>query len=156
LVLIALGLGAAGIFVCLYIGLALSSRRTVAHLRITRTPPGEAPEEIRQTWVGVELPLRRQEMNPSLYPTVGVLSGRSPCERASECGFGYGVDGRAAVKALASHSPEAAAWWRQHAPHVLEPGYRLWFPAEICERLGGASVYESLRIRGIRIRGAGT
>jgi hypothetical protein len=48
-------------------------------------------------------------------------------------GYGYAVNGRAAVKALASHSPEAAAWWRTNAPHVLASGYRLWFPSDVCE-----------------------
>jgi hypothetical protein len=106
---------------------------TVVHLCIVRTPPGEAPESIRQAWVGVELPLRRGETEPGLYQTVGVLSHVHP-----EMAMGYAVDGHRAVRALASHSLQAAAWWRQHAPHVLEPGYRFWFPCEVCQRSGPA------------------
>jgi hypothetical protein len=105
--------------------------RTVAHLRIVRLPPGEAPEEIRRAWVGIELPLRRGESEPSLHQTVGVLS-----QRGFKTTVGYVVDGRRAIRSLDSQLPAAAAWWREHAPHVVVSGYRLFFPAEVCERLG--------------------
>jgi transcriptional regulator with XRE-family HTH domain len=48
---------------------------------------------------------------------------------------GYSVDVRAAIKVLESHAPEAAAWWRKNAPHVLERGYRFLFSPEVCERM---------------------
>jgi hypothetical protein len=110
---------------------------TVAHLRIVRTPPGEAPEAIRQAWIGVELPLRSWETKPQNHPTVGVLSVRN-----SECAtaYGYSVDGRLALEALAHHSPPAAQWWRKHAPQVLDRGYQLWFPPEVCELVNGTRV----------------
>jgi hypothetical protein len=105
--------------------------RTVAHLRVIRMPPGEAPEEIRQAWVGVELPLRRWETKSGLHTTEGVLS-----LHGSGKVHGYAVDGRAAVEALAAHSPEAAHWWRTFAPQVVAPGYLLLFPSEVCEGPG--------------------
>jgi hypothetical protein len=105
--------------------------RAVAHVRVVSTPPGEAPEEIRRAWVGVKLPLRRWETKPDLHLTEGVLY-----RQTSTMTSGYAVNGRAAVEALASHSPEAAAWWRTHAPHVVARGYRLWFPLDVCERVG--------------------
>jgi hypothetical protein len=115
----------------LILGMAAWINRTVAHLRIVRTPPGEAPESIRRAWVGVKLPLRRWETEPRVHQAVSVLSHNFP-----ETIAGYAVDGRAAVKALACSSPQAAAWWREHAPHVLERGYRFCFPYEVCERVG--------------------
>jgi hypothetical protein len=115
----------------LMFGFAAWRGRAVASLRIVRTPPGEAPEVIRRAWVGVDLPLRRGETEPGRHLTVGVLSYQAP-----EMTTGYAVDGRVAVKALASHSPEAAAWWREHAPHVVARGGRLWFPCEVCEVIG--------------------
>jgi hypothetical protein len=105
--------------------------QTVAHLRILRLPPGEAPEEIRRAWVGMELPLRRGETEPRTLQSVGVVSQQGP-----EVTTGYTVDGRRAVAALASQVPEAAAWWRENAPHVVVSGYRLFFPLEVCERVG--------------------
>jgi hypothetical protein len=40
------------------------------------------------------------------------------------------------VRILAATAPEAAAWWRLNAPHVVVGGYLLVFPAEVCERVG--------------------
>jgi hypothetical protein len=34
---------------------------------------------------------------------------------------GYLVDARAALAILESAHPEAAAWWKAHAPHFLRP-----------------------------------
>jgi hypothetical protein len=112
----------------LVFGVRAWRNRTVAHLRIVRVPPGEAPEVIRRAWLGIELPLRRGESEPSLHQTVGVLS-----QRGAEMAMGYAVDGRRAVDALTSQLPAAAAWWREHAPHVVARGYRLFFPSGVCE-----------------------
>jgi hypothetical protein len=112
-------------------GVRAWKNRVVGHLRIVDTPPGEAPEEIRRAWVGVELPLRRGEGEPQQLTTVGAVSNEGP-----ELTTGYVVDGRAAVRALESHAPDAAEWWRQHAPHVLARRYRLCFPCRCCERIG--------------------
>jgi hypothetical protein len=124
---------ALGTVVALIVSIVLWNGRTVAHLRIIATPTGEAPERIRRAWVGVALPLRHWETEPSDHLSVGVLSHLAPARI-----MGYAVDGRAAVNALASHSPEAATWWRNHAPHVLERGYQFFFPCEACEYLGSA------------------
>jgi hypothetical protein len=114
-------------------GFAIRARwnRAVAYIRVTHTPPGEAPADIRRAWVGLELPLRRREGEPRPQVALGVLSGQDP-----QLATGYVVDARKAVQCLASHSPEAAAWWRQNAPHVLSLGSRLFFPFEVCERVG--------------------
>jgi len=111
------------------IGFAAWYRRPVGYLEIVRVPPGEAPEEIRREWVGVRLPLRRWDKEPCVQWSVGVLSHLGP--RPTR---GYAVDGRAAVKALARYSPQAAAWWREYAPHVMADGYKLLFPEDVCER----------------------
>jgi hypothetical protein len=120
-----------GSVVGLVFGVRAWRNRTVAHLLILRTPPGEAPEEIRRAWVGIELPLRRGETEPRDFQSVGVLS-----QQGAAMATGYAVLGRAAVDALASQSPEAAAWWREKAPHVIARGYRLWFPSDVCGRVG--------------------
>jgi hypothetical protein len=120
-----------GVGVGLWLGVRAWNNRTVAHLRIKSTPPGEAPEEIRRAWVGVELPLRSCETGTTCISSVGVLSHQYP-----ESAMGYIVDGPSAVAALESQAPAAAEWWRQNAPHVVAPGYRLFFPVEVCERVG--------------------
>jgi hypothetical protein len=109
--------------------------RAVAHLRIVGIPFGEAPEEVRQAWIGVELPLRYWENKPGLHESVGVLS-----DQGSREDLGYLVEGRIAVYHLAVREPEAAQWWRDNAPHVLERGYRLLFPAAVCEQVTKSGV----------------
>jgi hypothetical protein len=48
-------------------------------IKIVDTPPGEAPERVRQAWIGVVLPVAA----PSkwLWRTVGVVSGSNPLKR---------------------------------------------------------------------------
>jgi hypothetical protein len=99
-------------------------------IRIVRTPPGEPPEWIRRAWVGLKLPLATGESKARCVPTEGALSGEGPV-----FSMGYIVNGRKAVASLAAHSPEAAAWWRANAPHVVSSGYQLFFPAESCKEL---------------------
>jgi hypothetical protein len=98
---------------------------------ITAPPPGEAPEHIRAAWVGLELPLARGGKQPRTMAALGAIS-----DRAAGVQTGYVVDGRAAVERLAAHNPQAADWWREHAPEVLAPGYQFLFPTEVCHRLG--------------------
>jgi hypothetical protein len=105
-----------------------STRRAV--IRITQVPPGEAPEVVRRAWIGLELPLLAGQVRPDRGLALGVLSGRRVPAPDS-----YPVDGRTAINLLAAVSPDAAQWWRQHAPHVLARGYQLVFPAAVCERL---------------------
>ena len=47
----------------------------VPHVRITATPPGEAPLWVREKWVGLVLPLAPGGSAPGTYLTSGVLSG---------------------------------------------------------------------------------
>jgi hypothetical protein len=102
--------------------------RTVAWVRVIETPRGEAPPEVREAWVGVDLPLRSWETAPGTVKSGSLLTPGGPV-----LDEGYAVAGRSAINALARRSPEAAAWWRANAAHVLEAGYRFVFPAEVCE-----------------------
>ncbi|HVS39553.1 MAG TPA: hypothetical protein VMS17_28610 [Gemmataceae bacterium] len=123
------GVVVVGVVVLIWIAVRAAQNRVIGHVRIIQTPPGEAPDDIRRAWVGVELPLRPGEGQPRRMESVGAVSNEGPA-----VADGYIVDGASAVNALAAQSPEAAAWWRQNAPHVVAPGYRLFFPAEVCER----------------------
>ncbi len=111
------------------------------HIRITRTPPGEAPEHIRQAWVGLVLPVHEHHAGLQTRLGVGVLTGprtwfgillamlTGRARRAT----GYVVDAKAALDLLAAHAPKAADWWRTHAPRFTEPGRYFLFAGEVCE-----------------------
>ena len=114
-------------------------------LRIVSVPAGEAPLWVREKWVGLSLPLAQRGKSARRFPTGGVLSGPKSFlaslwalvrgKVAWESGFA--VDAEAAVTALATRSPDAAAWWRANTPHLVRPGRQFIFKREAAE------VYES-------------
>jgi hypothetical protein len=106
--------------------------RSAGVIRVVSIPPGEAPEEIRREWVGLELPLVHGAAQPQPLAVQGVLT-----HTPGSVMTGYAVDGRRALRLLASHSPAAAEWWRTNARHVEQANYLLIFPEYVCERLGG-------------------
>jgi hypothetical protein len=109
-------------------------------IRIIATPPGEAPEEIRRAWVGLVLPVAHGEPEPGAYFQSGVLTGpktligrwvRYFSGRLTR-GTGYAVDADTAIAILDERAPQAASWWRENAPHLLNCGRRFLFHAEVC------------------------
>src|SRR5207302_7652125 len=100
-------------------------------VRIVTIPPGEAPEEVRRAWVGLELPLAAGEKDARGLDIAGVLSGRTVGVTQ-----GFAVDGKRAIKLLAGHDTSAAEWWRHNAPHAARSGYQLIFPVNVCEKVG--------------------
>ncbi len=93
-------------------------------IRITGTPPGFAPEEIRAQWVGVEIPIDGAAVNESLSMP-GKWSG-------SENSDGYTVATEDAIAALKqAGKDEAAAFWQE----VRNLGSVLRFKKDVCELL---------------------
>lgn len=132
------------------------------HIRITRTPPGEAPEHIRQGWVGSVLPVHERYAGPQtrlgvgvrtgprtwLGVLLGILTGRA--KRAT----GYVVDAKTSLELLATHAPEAADWWRTNAPRLLEPGRSFLFAADVCEEVQEPKFSMPLHARDTAVRDA--
>jgi hypothetical protein len=109
-------------------------------VKIVRRPIGEAPDQIRDAWIGLLLPLAHERRRT--WKGVGVLSGPHNLilqlwTRARGKGLnvdGYAVDAKSAVDILAVQHPEAAGWWREHAPSLLDGKRWFVFDAEACER----------------------
>jgi hypothetical protein len=109
-------------------------------IRIVSVPPGEAPEHIRRSWVGLTLPLVLGRAGPQTVAASGVLSGPKSFAGAVlhalagklEQRVGYVVDANTAIAILAEHSPEAARWWRENVPRALRPGRKFIFAAQAC------------------------
>jgi len=95
-------------------------------LRIVSVPPGEAPLWVREKWVGLRLPLALDRPLYSL--TAGVLSGpkgllaffRALLTGKLALKRGFAVETNAALAVLALNHPDAAAWWRENAPHLFK------------------------------------
>jgi hypothetical protein len=113
-------------------------------IRIISVPKGEAPEGVRRAWVGLVLPLSVQGRRRTTAS--GVLTGgKTPLGmilaalmgRTYKC-VGYYVESAKAVEILAESAPEAARWWRDHAPWTLRQGRRFIFLADQCEEVEAA------------------
>jgi hypothetical protein len=114
-------------------------------IRITNVPPGEAPQWVREKWVGLVLPLATWRSKPRMAYTSGVLSGppnrlaaiwwglRGRLERQS----GYAVDASAALAILERTAPDAASWWRANVPRLLARRRRFMFRTSDCELVAG-------------------
>ena len=110
-------------------------------IRIINTPPGEAPEYIRQAWIGITLPTHPKFEAPTSCQTFGVSSGPQhmwitrllTMIRRGYQETGYVVDAQVAFNRLEKHSPEAAEWWNKHTPHLFQKGQLLMFRSEACE-----------------------
>jgi hypothetical protein len=110
-------------------------------VRILQTPPGEAPVEVREAWVGLTLPLWPGDSGPRQFVTQGVVTGPRTflgyllawLRRRFKVTNGFRVDAAGAVEVLARHNASAARWWQAHAAASVEPGRALIFHAEVCE-----------------------
>jgi hypothetical protein len=113
----------------------------MASIRITSTPPGEAPPAIREAWVGLELPLFHDK--PRYYLAWGVLTGpRSIMEGILnffalrfQVQRGFSVPSLAAIEILAKSDPHAANWWRENVPRMARPRRYFLFSPDCCERV---------------------
>ena len=78
-------------------------------IRIVQMPEGQAPDEIKMQWIGLELPCHPFEGYPDQCMDEGVLD-HNPVER-NERGFSVPQD--KAIEALeAAGRTDAARWWR--------------------------------------------
>ena len=110
-------------------------------IRIVSRPPGEAPPEIRDAWIGTTLDVADGRTGTQRFRTMGILS--LPRSRFRELiavllgrtslATGYAVYADAALAQLEKRSPEAARWWRETVPHLVKPGRRFVFAETACE-----------------------
>jgi len=120
----------------------MSTPHTTSVIRITSVPPGEAPLWVRERWVGLELPAHGPA-SPRHYRTFGVVTGpRSFLAQwwaallgRTQRTSGYAVSGQAALAVLEAAHPDAAAWWRENAPHHFRWGRYLVFHDSACTPL---------------------
>ena len=111
-------------------------------VRIVARPIGEAPEWVRDAWIGLEIPLLCP--GPRTLECVGVLSDQGSFLRRFVQWFigrpmtisGYVVNARTAVDMLEAHCPQAAEWWRVNTPYHRDGGRNFLFDTPACEEVG--------------------
>ena len=77
-------------------------------VRITSRPGGEAPEAIRDKWVGLVLPVDTR--SDGMYLS-GVVTGKNLPPQ----GNGYAVRWPDAMNILGRSHPEAREWWERNS-----------------------------------------
>jgi len=111
-------------------------------VRIIARPAGEAPEDVREAWIGLELPVLSGLFGGRrLVSTSGVLSGPSTWPQRLlalvrgrfDIRSGYAVNALEAVTILGKKSPMAASWWRARCAHLLDGKHALVFTTDVCE-----------------------
>ena len=100
-------------------------------IRIIAVPPGEAPLEIREQWVGLILPLADGMPGTWQLQTTGVITG----ELSDEETIGYAVEFSEAMAALAETAPDAVKWWKTNTLYLFEEEGVLIFEQDVCEPL---------------------
>ncbi|MDR3089281.1 MAG: hypothetical protein LBU39_05635 [Desulfobulbaceae bacterium] len=98
-------------------------------LRITSTPPGEAPFWVREKGLGLNLPLAQRKSPLLTVRVFGIFTGPKGFVSGviafllgrHEKQSGYVVETLVAIEVLAQSSPQAAAWWRENVPHLIKP-----------------------------------
>jgi hypothetical protein len=114
-------------------------------IKILRRPLGEAPEWVRDAWIGLSLPTHQKSAHT--LRALSALSGRNGLllrlvdviRGKSFRIFGFMVNGKTAVDLLAETQPAAAEWWRTNAAGYLSGREYLIFDAACCEHSGGPS-----------------
>ena len=107
-------------------------------VRVKSTPKGEAPQEIRAAWVGLNLPC---------YPVagyipgeeVGVGSGKKEAWQPRQCVI---VPRKEAFAVLEAERPDAARWWKQNAI----PGDNLCFGLDEVEIVSGVRMQRIIEV----------
>lgn len=107
--------------------------------KIIYRPIGEAPEWVRDAWIGLSLPLASKRLRNRRG--LGILSGPSGffsqlwaiLTGKSFKVVGYAVNAKTAVECLARVHPEAASWWRENTPALLNGRRYFVFDADACE-----------------------
>ena len=106
---------------------------------ILAPPAGQAPQWVREAWVGLALPTNDEKSRSR--QAVGILDGergiRGWLRRAlSSPQFvinGFEVPSAGAIAILEQADPKAAAWWGNHAPDFLWPEATFIFEEEVCQ-----------------------
>ena len=109
-------------------------------IEIVNRPTGEAPDWVRDAWIGLHIPLKEENtitaetFNAGNAPrtqlgfVIARLMGRS------ELKTGYVVSSKTAVEILAASHIKAAEWWVDNVPNILHPEMIFIFNEQACAR----------------------
>ncbi len=85
----------------------MPQQKATGIIRIVKVPSGEAPLEIREAWVGLELPCDPVLGLADIGHRIGAVSGKRLPNQ-----YGFSVPQKEALDILEQSKPAVAAWWR--------------------------------------------
>lgn len=90
----------------------MNEERIVEKIRIVKTPEGPAPENVRISWLGIELLAVRtpSEVEERDFTTFQEIGNRG----------GYMVEVKSAIRKLREKSAQAAEWFEQNVPADMD------------------------------------
>jgi hypothetical protein len=101
-------------------------------------PPGIAPREVREAWIGLILPLVYTDTEIIRISERRYYQNKSWLEYALNRLLGiraWRVKSKTAIELLERRDPAAASWWRENRPNALNETHIFRFPAENCLRV---------------------
>ena len=104
---------------------------------VVRTPDGSSPAWVREAWIGVQFPALQGA--PVSIPTRSADGGRDAevTER-----HGYSVGARDVLGLLALRKPEAAQWYIDNVPQMLDRDQVFLFDAACCKAITAEALRE--------------
>ena len=99
-------------------------------VEIIKRPRGDAPDWVRDAWIGVSLPVHQER--PSRWSAIGVLADPESIHVDAYEIEGYAVNALQAVEILSLTNAEAATWWRSNCAAHLDGQRSFLFNSDEC------------------------
>lgn len=106
---------------------------------VTKAPDGDSPQWVRDSWVGVQF--KALQGAPSSMPTraagstarPGLFAKAAPAEIVER--RGYPVHAREVLGLLALRNQDAARWYIDNVPQMLDPDQIFMFDETCCRAI---------------------
>ena len=105
----------------------MTAEKETAKIRVIKRPEGEAPDWVRDAWIGLIIPLA-EDGGVGEGKTFGTLTGES-----QGYSLGFRITPKTAVGVLEEHHPDAASWWKERCPTIWKEGATFRFQLDECE-----------------------
>ena len=108
---------------------------------VTKAPDGDSPQWVRDAWVGVQF--KSLQGAPVTMPTRAANAQSKGFGRGAKSEImerrGYSVGARDVLGLLALRSSEAAQWYIQNVPQMLDPDQVFMFDETCCRAITNLS-----------------
>ena len=106
-------------------------------VEIVVAPGGDPPDWVRKSWVGLRLPVIGDVHKMEIHDITTAPRSRfgwflARLLKRLVPARGYQINAAQAVEILERSKPEAAKWWRENTPHILDGRTNIMFHEWAC------------------------